>query len=92
MTSKVKYNFYSDRTLNKYYKNEFEQYHRKDGPAIEYTNGTKYWYKNGIWHREDGPAIVYTDGRHQYYLGGSPYSKKDYWEEIEKNKKEREIK
>ena len=21
--------------------------HRKDGPAIEYFNGTKYWYLNG---------------------------------------------
>ena len=28
-----------------YYKNG--EYHREDGPAIEYTNGVKYWYLNG---------------------------------------------
>jgi hypothetical protein len=25
------------------YKNEQGQYHREDGPAIEYSNGDKYW-------------------------------------------------
>ena len=29
----------------------FHIFHRKNGPAIEYTNGNKYWYKNGKWHR-----------------------------------------
>jgi hypothetical protein len=37
-------------------------HHREDGPAIEYTNGDKYWYQNGNIHRDDGPAIEYADG------------------------------
>jgi hypothetical protein len=40
----------------KEYKNESGQYHREDGPAVEYNNG-KYWYINGLKHRTDGPAI-----------------------------------
>ncbi len=30
--------------------------HREDGPAVECTNGDKFWYRNGVQHREDGPA------------------------------------
>jgi hypothetical protein len=29
----------------------------ENGPAVERSNGTKYWYLNGERHREDGPAI-----------------------------------
>ena len=25
------------------------KYHREDGPAIEWPNGEKFWYKNGIY-------------------------------------------
>ena len=32
-------------------------YHRKNGPAIIYSHGTKLWYYEGKLHREDGPAI-----------------------------------
>lgn len=44
--------------------------HREDGPALEYTDGTKYWYLNGVITREDGPAIEYVDGRRDWYLKG----------------------
>ena len=30
---------------------------RRLNPAIEYTSGSKFWYKNGLLHREGGPAI-----------------------------------
>jgi hypothetical protein len=33
--------------------------HRENGPAVEHTDGTKIWYKNGLHHREDGPAVEY---------------------------------
>ena len=33
------------------------RYHREDGPAVEWANGNKAWYRNGKQHREDGPAI-----------------------------------
>lgn len=32
-------------------------YHRDDGPAIEWFDGTKEWYQNGLRHRIDGPAV-----------------------------------
>ena len=88
MIVKVKYGFYPDGSLQyKIWRNEFGQYNREDGPAVEYTNGTKYWYKNGLKHREDGPACIYSDGTCIYYLFNKPFSKKEYCEEIEKIKK-----
>lgn len=50
--------------------NEKGELHREDGPAIEYANGDKYWYKNGQFHREDGPAIEYADGNKFWYKNG----------------------
>ena len=46
------------------------QYHREDGPAIEYANGDKRWYLNGQLHREDGPAFEYANGTKLWYLNG----------------------
>jgi hypothetical protein len=45
-----------------WYYNDLNQWHREDGPAIEYANGSKYWYRNDQLHREDGPAIEFADG------------------------------
>lgn len=36
--------------------------HRDGGPAIEYADGTKYWYQHGLQHRVDGPALERPDG------------------------------
>ena len=44
--------------------------HRDNGPAIEFTNGTKCWYLNGEYHREDGPAVEYSNGYKIWYLNG----------------------
>ena len=47
------------------YYNKNGQYHREDGPAIEWSDG-RYtaWILNGKNHRVDGPARikVYLDG------------------------------
>lgn len=43
--------------------------HREDGPALEYSDGTKEWYVNGYRHREDGPAVEWDDGT-LWYLNG----------------------
>ena len=48
--------------MPKVWYNDRGQFHRVDGPAIEYANGTKSWYLNGKLHREDGPAIEWADG------------------------------
>ena len=50
--------------------NEQGQCHREDGPAIEWANGTKWWFLNGQLHREDGPAIEYANGSKEWYLNG----------------------
>jgi hypothetical protein len=47
--------------------NEDDLYHRLDGPAIEYSNGDKFWYLNGKRHRLDGPAKEYSDGDKFWY-------------------------
>ena len=50
--------------MNKYYyldgsisvsnmPNDFKQLHRVDGPAIECTDGTKWWYLNGKRHTKE---------------------------------------
>ena len=47
-----------------------DQLHREDGPAIEWSDGSKEWYLKGQRHREDGPAIEWSDGSKWWYLKG----------------------
>ena len=44
------------------------EYHREDGPAIEYPNGEKHWYLNGKLHREDGPAVELPSGTKRWFF------------------------
>ena len=67
------------KTRSKYkieYKNELDEYHRLDGPAVEYTNGDKYWWVNGLRHREDGHAVEYINGYKAWYINGK-YHRED---------------
>jgi len=77
---------YSDRTV---YINEYGQFHRIDGPAVEYKNGTKAWYLNGERHREDGPACEWKSGHKEWYLNGEAYSEQDWQQELVKIKLKR---
>ena len=88
---KISYYFNSNGRFDIFWENENGQIYREDGPAIEYSSGTRQWFKNGVLHREDGPAIVLKDGRHEYYLNGIQYFKEDYWKEIERLKKKERI-
>jgi hypothetical protein len=54
-------------------------FHREDGPAIEWPSGTKKWLLNGELHREDGPAIEWANGYKEWYLRGLRYSDKYEW-------------
>ncbi len=47
---------------------DWGELHRVNGPAIEWTNGTKEWCLNGTLHRTDGPAIEYHSGRKEWWL------------------------
>lgn len=41
-----------------------------DKPAVSYSDGTKYWYYDGVLHRENGPAIVYSNDEVSFYYHG----------------------
>ena len=53
-------------------------YHREDGPAIEYISGDKEWFLNGQLHREDGPACEYADGTKEWYLEGEELTEEQF--------------
>ena len=55
---------------NKTWKNSAGQYHRIDGPAVEFTDGHKEWWFNGQRHRTDGPAVEWADGTKWWYIHG----------------------
>jgi len=44
--------------------------HRENGPAIEQSNGDKFWYINGKLHREGGPASEYQNGYKEWWING----------------------
>lgn len=46
------------------------QYHREDGPAIEFIDGASLWYFKGSPHRADGPASIWEDGSRYWYING----------------------
>jgi hypothetical protein len=51
-----------------------DQYHREDGPAIEYADGRKDWVLHGRFHRKDGPAIEWPDGATTFYIHNTHYT------------------
>ena len=44
--------------------------HRENGPAIEYSNGDRVWYQNGLLHRIDGPAIEGMSRHKEWWQNG----------------------
>ena len=71
---RLKYRIEVDRDGIRRYYNAAGQYHREDGPAIEYANGTKRWYQNGLRHRIDGPAVEYAFGTKFWYINNEGLS------------------
>ena len=67
---KTQYILKNDNVTVYYSDKEMKKVHREDGPAIEYSDGSKDWYLNGKLHREDGPAEEYSDGTKFWYLNG----------------------
>jgi len=57
------------------------EYHRLDGPAIIYENGSRWWYNRGKIHREDGPAIIRGQSILWSFLGSTQVimDTKEYW-------------
>ena len=44
--------------------------HREAGPAIDFADGSKRWYRDGKLHREDGPAVECVFGDKVWYRDG----------------------
>ena len=65
--------------------NESNQLHREEGPAVEYSDGEKRWYRNDKLHREDGPAVEMPDGTKEWYLNEYFYTESEYNDEINKS-------
>ena len=53
-----------------FYKENTEELHNPNGPAVIWSDGTKRFYLNGKLHNENGPAIIYSDGAKYFYLNG----------------------
>lgn len=54
-------------------------FHRENGPAVIYPNGSQLWYVNGLMHREEGPALVdKMTGYNEYYIDGAKYSEQEF--------------
>jgi len=54
----------------KYFYNTEGQYHRDDGPAVEWFSGSKEWWHNGKLHRIGGPAIDFKNGLREWWVCG----------------------
>ncbi len=64
---------------SKYWFNDAKQLHREGGlPAIEYSNGDKCWYVNGLAHRDDDlPATELVNGYKEWYVNGIIHREND---------------
>ena len=76
----------SNKSGTKHYLNDEAKPHRLDGPAIEISNGAKFWSINGIDHRNIDPCFEWSTGEKRWRLkhkshriGGSISSLFDYW-------------
>ena len=50
------------------------KFHRIDGPAIVWSDGTKVWYLNGKLHRLDGHACEWYDGSKEWCIKSINYT------------------
>ena len=66
-----------------YFSDENITYHREDGPACIWDNGSESYWFDGKPHREDGPAVIGFNGRKLHYLNGIYYTKEEYHKKLE---------
>jgi len=75
-----------DELGDKFYRNSKEELHRLDGPAVEYSNGSKFWYINENSHRNIDPSVEWSNEEKYWWfkgerhrIGGSCYSCGKWW-------------
>jgi hypothetical protein len=79
--------YYKDSTIGTKHYSVARVFHRTDGPAIEWTNGDRYWFVDGKCHRINGPAIERSDGSRTWLIDALYYTEEDFnklMEEVEK--------
>jgi hypothetical protein len=59
--------------------------------AIEPSEISFFYYKNGEYHNEDGPALVWMIGTKIYHINNKPCSKEEWKTKVEKIKNNRKI-
>jgi len=61
------------------WRNASKQLHRDDDlPAIEYEDGSLYWYRNNQRHRDnDLPAVVWANGTKMWYKNNKRHRDND---------------
>ena len=80
-----------DEIGNKLYYSDKEMTigHNENGnPAIEFADGSKWWYLNGEVHREDGPAMEWENGDKSWWLNGKLHREDGPAVELENGYKE----
>lgn len=65
-----------------YWENDKYQWHRLDGPAVEYADGTKGWYVNGTQHNLNGPAWESTIGYKEWRIDGVEYTESEWRKKV----------
>lgn len=62
-----------------YYKDrKMTMLHRLDGPAVEYSDGSKVWYVDSKRHRLDGPAYDGAYGYKTWYVDGEQLTEREF--------------
>ena len=63
---------YIDKRGNMFWYNKYGELHSiGDKPAVIWSSGNKFWYKNGKYHRDgDKPAIIWLNGSKSWYKNG----------------------
>jgi hypothetical protein len=59
------------------------EYHREDGPAVEFSDGSKSWCLNGKLHREDGPAVEYSNRTKSWWLNDINFSEEEWKKKLQ---------
>ena len=67
-----------DVSGNRVWRNAANQYHRVDGPAIEWVNGDKSWWVNGLLHRLDGAAREWVSGAKDWFINGEALTEAEF--------------
>ena len=79
MAIKKYYVVVNDEGTTRWYKDaKCKVLHRVGGPAVEWANGSKGWWQNGLRHRTDGPAIEYADGSKDWYINGKQMTEAEF--------------